>query len=206
MDKREKVIKGLECCLTDNPSICEGCPYLETGCLENVRSFKHDILRDALALLKAQEPLTVEPKRIDLEEETKAWLDKMDAVDALANIANICMDWDGYRTADGLGGLVNEIWAYARYCAERLLKAREPRVMTLEEIKAFGWDYCYLEELRLPGKEYRAVCGDYVLTCITWPCIASMRIQHGDGSYNKTWRCWTSSPTDEQRKAVPWET
>ena len=56
MTDREKVIKGLKCCLTDNPSVCEGCPYLDTGCLENVKSFKHDILRDALELLKAQEP------------------------------------------------------------------------------------------------------------------------------------------------------
>ena len=24
--------------------------------------------------------------------------------------------------------------------------------------------------------------------------------------YNKTWRIWTARPTDEQRKAVPWET
>ena len=23
--------------------------------------------------------------------------------------------------------------------------------------------------------------------------------------YNKTWRCWTSSPTDEQREAVKWD-
>ena len=22
--------------------------------------------------------------------------------------------------------------------------------------------------------------------------------------YNKEWRCWTSRPTDEQRKATPW--
>lgn len=89
--------------------------------------------------------------------------------------------------------------------ALELLKSREPRVMTLEETKAFGWDYCYLEELRLPGKEYRAVCGDYALTCITWPCTTSMRIQHGDGNYNKTWRCWTEKPTEEQRKAVEWD-
>ena len=86
-----------------------------------------------------------------------------------------------------------------------LLKDQEPRVMTLEETKAFGWDYCYLEELRLPGKEYRAVCGDYTLTCITWPCTTSMRIQHGDGNYNKTWRCWTEKPTEEQRRAVKWD-
>lgn len=88
--------------------------------------------------------------------------------------------------------------------ALQLLKEQEPRVMTLEETEAFGWDYCYLEELRLPGKEYRAVCGDYVLTCITWPHIASMRIQHGNGNYNKTWRCWTEKPTKEQRRAVKW--
>lgn len=85
------------------------------------------------------------------------------------------------------------------------LKAQEPRVMTLDEVKAFDWDYCYLEEERLPGKEYRAVCGDYVLTCITWPCVTSMQIQHGDESYGKKWRCWTTNPTDEQRKAVKWD-
>jgi hypothetical protein len=53
-------------------------------------------------------------------------------VDALGNIADICIDWDGYRTADGLGGLVNEIWAYARYCADRLKKAQEPVEPTLD--------------------------------------------------------------------------
>ena len=85
-----------------------------------------------------------------------------------------------------------------------LLKEQEPRVMTLEEVKAFEWDCCYLEEERLPG-EYRKFCGDYALTCITWPCIASMRIQHGDNSYGKKWRCWSAKPTDEQRQAVKWE-
>lgn len=85
-----------------------------------------------------------------------------------------------------------------------LLKEQEPIVMKLEDVKAFGWDYCYLEEERLPGKEYRSVCGDYALTCITWPCIASMRIQHGDDNYGKKWRCWSAKPTDEQRQAVKW--
>ena len=87
----------------------------------------------------------------------------------------------------------------------KLLKEQEPRVMKLEDVKAFEWDYCYLEEERLPGKEYRSVCGDYALTCITWPCIASMRIQHGDDSYGTKWRCWSAKPTEEQRRAVKWE-
>lgn len=86
-----------------------------------------------------------------------------------------------------------------------LLKEQEARVMMLDEVKTFAWDYCYLEEERLPGKEYRAVCGDYALTCITWPCIASMRIQHGDDSYGKKWRCWSAKPTDEQRQEIKWE-
>ena len=94
---------------------------------------------------------------------------------------------------------------WAKEMAEDLLKKQEARVMTLDEVKAFDWDHCYLEEVRLPGKEYRAVCGDYALTCITWPCVTSMRIQHGDESYGKKWRCWSAKPTDEQRQAVKWE-
>lgn len=85
-----------------------------------------------------------------------------------------------------------------------LLKEQEARVMTLEEVKAFDWDYCYLEEERLPGQEYRAVCGDYKLTCITWTCVTSMRIQYGDESYGKKWRCWSARPTDEQRQEAKW--
>lgn len=86
-----------------------------------------------------------------------------------------------------------------------MLKEQEARVMTLDEVKSFDWDYCYLEEERLPGKEYREICGDCALTCITWPCIASMRIQHGDDRYGKKWRCWSAKPTDEQRQAVKWD-
>ena len=94
---------------------------------------------------------------------------------------------------------------WAKEMVEDLLKEPEARVMTLDEVKAFDWDYCYLEEERLPGKEYRIICGDYALTCITWPCIASMRIQHGDDNYGKKWRCWTAKPTENQRQAVKWE-
>ena len=85
-----------------------------------------------------------------------------------------------------------------------MLKEQKARVMTLEEVKAFGWDYCYLEEERLPGKEYRIIFGDYALTCITWPSIASMRIQYGDENYGRKWRCWSAKPTDEQRQEVKW--
>lgn len=86
-----------------------------------------------------------------------------------------------------------------------LLKEQKAQLMTLDEVKAFDWDYCYLEEERLPGKGYRIICGDYTLTCITWAGVTSMRIQHGDGSYGKKWRCWSAKPTDEQRKVAKWD-
>ena len=139
MSDREKVLQALEHCdlCSDMPN-CPGCAYLrESNCIEHLK-------RDIIALLKAQEPTTTEPKRIDLPDETKAWLDKMDAVDALGNIADICIDWDGYRTADGLGGLINEIWAYARYCADRLQKAQEPvsvqkKPMEMGGLQTWNW-------------------------------------------------------------------
>lgn len=118
MTQREKVVDDLQ----------EQIAWIRDNDFHKFPGWGHAVLamRDALALLKEHEQATIEPKRIDLADETKAWLDKMDAVDALKNIADICMDWDGYRTANRLGGLVNEIWAYARYCADRLQKVQEP--------------------------------------------------------------------------------
>ena len=86
-----------------------------------------------------------------------------------------------------------------------LLKAQEPRVMTLEEVNALDWDYCYLEQERLPGNEYRGMLGKYIMTCVTWPSITAAKISQGVDSYGKTGRCWTSRPTDAQREATPWE-
>jgi hypothetical protein len=85
------------------------------------------------------------------------------------------------------------------------LNAQEPRVMTLDEVKMLDSDYYYLESMRSPGKELREIVGAYGLTCVTWPSITWARQTMGDSGYAKTWRCWTSRPTDEQREATPWK-
>ena len=85
-----------------------------------------------------------------------------------------------------------------------LLKAQEPRVMTLEEVNALDWDYCYLEQERLPGNEYRGMLGKYIMTCVTWPSITAAKISQGVDSYGKTWRCWTSRPDEKVRAETPW--
>ena len=68
MEKLEKIIRGLECCATNRRrrEDCEAikCTYLDLekhGCI-------HQLIRDALALLKAQEP--VEPTEPD-EDKTR---------------------------------------------------------------------------------------------------------------------------------------
>ena len=87
-----------------------------------------------------------------------------------------------------------------------LLKAQEPRVMTLEEVKMLDSDYYYLESMRSPGKELREIVGAYGLTCVTWPSITWARQTMGDSGYGKTWRCWTSRPDQATREATPWPT
>lgn len=114
MAELEKVIKALKRC--ESYGFCEDkqCPYYDNvSCLEMVR-------KDALELLKAQELPDVKPEK--LEERTTKWLDQMTAEERLKEIAAILDDWDGYRTAKGLGGLINEVWAYALYP----VKVQEP--------------------------------------------------------------------------------
>ena len=58
MMDREKVIKGLECCQLD-VNKCLDCPYLDKQ--NKVAECGIELHRDALALLKAQEPIAPEP-------------------------------------------------------------------------------------------------------------------------------------------------
>lgn len=167
--------------------------------------FVINAMYDALALLKEQEPATVEPKRLELADETKAWLDKMDAVDALSNIADICIDWDGYRTADGLGGLINEIWAYAGYCADRLMEQQKPRVMTLSELERA--EIAYAEDKDKPEIIAVLVNGRHYdhFTMIMARSGGTMHVfRPSIFDYSKRWRCWTSRPTEAEREAIPW--
>lgn len=66
MTDREKVIKGLGCCISGNTAICKrvGCPYAEEHDGIGDTCIDH-LMADALALLKAQEPM--EPHYTRLE-------------------------------------------------------------------------------------------------------------------------------------------
>ena len=97
-----------------------------------------------------------------------------------------------------------------------LLKAQEPRVMTLEEViqhyslppvfvDDFNTQEDYYEDIRPLYFEFPYQEED--------PCIVHWRghdqvVQYLDmwkPTYNKKWRCWTAKPTEEQRKEVKWD-
>lgn len=98
MTEREKVIKGLECSIgIRGRKNCDDCPYDNDfnciGC--------DIVLRDAIALLKDQEPrvltLEQEPIKVERHMEETEW--------------NVC---------GNCGSHVIHKWAYCPYCGKRL--------------------------------------------------------------------------------------
>lgn len=76
-----------------------------------------------------------------------------------------------------------------------LLKAHEPRVMTLEEYEA--WIDTPFTERNPVFHEERTKRG--TVTCWVNTVVCTLR------EYGKNDRCWTSRPTDVQRKETPWQ-
>ena len=92
-----------------------------------------------------------------------------------------------------------------------LLKAQEPRVLRLEELFSLSEEPVWLEPKS--GKSYTG-----------WVLLDSVRDGTGKADtklrltrpvrvmvcpnidlYGIKWRCWTSRPSDEVRRATPWE-
>lgn len=94
------------------------------------------------------------------------------------------------------------------------LVAQEPRVMTLEEVLALKFDDVVYMELHPTGAVISSIVID-VIPKLPVIGIGVIQFRHGGGYngidnadigyYRKTWRCWTSRPTDEQREAEPWQ-
>ena len=86
-----------------------------------------------------------------------------------------------------------------------LLQAQEPRVMTLEEVKASKGNDIYLELSSCPDDTPYITAatldgvGKYGVSFYHTVCNFC---NYGRRAYG--WRCWTSRPTDAQREAIPW--
>ena len=103
-----------------------------------------------------------------------------------------------------------------------LLKERKPRVMTLDEVlSATKYSTHLFTECEKESQWVRYGTALFFNQAIYRknPSESECKIAfmfHSEGEayvrqwhifykdYGKTWRCWTSRPTDEQRKATPW--
>ena len=93
------------------------------------------------------------------------------------------------------------------YCDEKiikdvyaLLKAQEPRVMTLEEAKSIS-GYVFVQSRSCNILELQLIKDGFVYDSFTVPIAVDELWWEG---YNKHWRLWTSVPTAEQMEAIPW--
>ena len=90
---------------------------------------------------------------------------------------------------------------------EDALEAQEPRVMTLDEVNRFVFGSPYIVETNIPGDEPRLMYGLYshhgIAGNYTFDTVDRRRNLF-DVDYDRFWRCWTSCPTDAQRKETPW--
>lgn len=75
-------------------------------------------------------------------------------------------------------------------CAIEMLKAQEPRVLTLDEYKAIAESK---KDERVPvWEEWRYTKGGWKIP------------EKAYCGYGEDWRAWTDRPTEEQREATPW--
>ena len=96
------------------------------------------------------------------------------------------------------------------------LKAQEPKVLTLEELKKSVDCPCWFEShgTYMGQKGFWIIPYMFSVTGMMSYVFPLMQTDErgnthyselGTYVYGKVWRCWTSRPTDEQREAVKWK-
>ena len=254
MTERNKVIEALEACVLKDPDDsrdCKHCPRCNYGAFIT-NSCINGVMADALALLKAQEPITGETSDgyhtfnelyhhravlfsvIVNNYKELAWksvrhhdgtmydgmfIVGIDTPDGQATyhydidpywdmfdckVREFAPEWDGHTPTQAI---------------ERIgkLKAQEPRVMTLEEVKALPdesdvWleEFCSIVVAVTVSHQtdiYK-VLKRYNQNATYFYGIERADYNSGeymDADYGKEWRCWTSRPTYAQREKVKWE-
>lgn len=87
-----------------------------------------------------------------------------------------------------------------------LLKEKEPKIISLKELMCLSRNTPIYTELRndIHGWEIYDGFDHQTEGMITGPLWGPHEFWDSS-EYGRTWRCWTSQPTDKQRKAVRWE-
>ena len=174
----ERVIKGLECCMSEKT--CHNkCPY--KGQCDDGGWYYSRAIEDAIELLKAQEPIT----NTSISSAIECLLHPQDADDS-----------DMAKAID------------TAVRAMKSLKTQKSRVLTLEEVEDALDTVVWVDRPQVENSSdddalisgYSRKLGHVDLKFIDgdWGCFTY-------AWYGKTWRCWDKRPYDEQRKAAKWD-
>lgn len=99
--------------------------------------------------------------------------------------------------------------------AKEILKAQQPRLLTLEEVVAhyslppvfpddFGMQEDYYEDIQPLYFEFPHDKEDPWIVHWRGHAQVSRYLDEWRHSYNKKWRCWTSRPDEKVRAETPW--
>lgn len=135
--------------------------------------------------------------------------------------ADAFAEWVHYNTpADTQDALITKSFVMAGLRTESITptvampKDQEPRLYAFDEVLHLPADTTlWLEEVDEPngaiiptaytGASFRGDPAEISDSDVIYVCFYGRVMNTCDG-YNRYWRCWTSKPTDEQRKAVKW--
>jgi hypothetical protein len=121
-EKREKVIRGLKCCI--DPEVpCRECPYYNYGHCD-----PDDVRRDALALLKEQEPRVLEYSEI--EKHPLVWLEDNDKEDVIPALFLQYNGWSAEFSRQSPDKYVDTIIRSAKVVADERTYGKTWRVWT----------------------------------------------------------------------------
>lgn len=126
-------------------------------------------------------------------------IDREEVFDGLdCCIEGLC-DCCHYKKSDGPGGCKDELMVDAF----ALLKAQQPRVMTLEEVRTA--EVVWLEQVgecvcAIKIQNFDNGTMSFAYEYNNFPSFVNIKPKY----YGKISRCWTSRPTDAQMEATPW--
>ena len=217
MIDREKVIKGLECCIKSNDD-CEcpdECPYYEK-CWEGEQVKLNDqLMKDAKELLKEQQWVSAEEKKMTLKQIAENHGLTPDGVDyALRQYQTVISEiTHGMLSKPSYDARTILSVAQDRWCETcELMEEKKPRVLTLDEVlttSGAGWVEIWFSADDNDGEPE----SKELMEC-AW-CKGNYLTTDGDFSdsdylsnnYNKHYgvRIWSAKPTPEEQEATPWQ-
>lgn len=123
-------------------------------------------------------------------------------------IAELGYCGNGMRDRKDMTNLDIRFYAYIMRKAHEMLKAQEPRVLTLEELRGVGRVWKNSAPPFLWLDKNRSIYNSIGFWC-PWRDIYEMihgrHDKYTDENYGSEWRCWNLQPTVEQTRDTPWE-